>query len=69
MDAEGLHLVRWRRLALVSSVLLAAFAAVHLIDDCLYDIPRGFNLPILATEALSLVFMASLVGLTQPVLA
>jgi hypothetical protein len=47
----------------VSAVAFAAFSAVHLIDDFLYDVPHEFNLSVSTTLLLALVYMAALVGL------
>ena len=53
----------WHRLTLAAAVSFAAFSAVHLIDDFLFDVPRQFHLSVQFTELLALVFMAALVGL------
>jgi hypothetical protein len=54
---------RWHSLSIVSAVAFAAFSAVHLIDDFLFDVPLEFHLSVPLTELLALAFMASLVGL------
>ena len=54
---------KWHNPAIASAVALAAFSAVHLIDDFLADVPLEFNLSAEATELLALAYMIALVGL------
>jgi hypothetical protein len=58
-----LKLSKWHSPALVSAVAFAAFSAVHLIDDFLYDVPHEFHLSVPTTLLLALAYMAALVGL------
>ena len=53
----------WHSPAIVSAVAFAAFSAVHLIDDFLYDVPLEFHLSVPITLLLALAYMAALVGL------
>ena len=54
---------KWHSPAIVSAVAFAAFSAVHLIDDFLYDVPLEFHLSVPITLLLALAYMAALVGL------
>ncbi len=54
---------KWHSPAVVSAVAFAAFSAVHLIDDFLYDVPLEFHLTVPTTLLLALAYMAALVGL------
>ena len=54
---------KWNSPAIVSAVAFAAFSAVHLIDDFLYDVPLEFHLSVPMTLLLALAYMAALVGL------
>ena len=54
---------KWHSPAIVSAVVFAAFSAVHLIDDFLYDVPLEFHLSVPITLLLTLAYMATLVGL------
>jgi len=58
-----MKLSKWHSPALVSAVAFAAFSAVHLIDDFLYDVPNEFHLGVPTTLVLALAYMAALVGL------
>jgi hypothetical protein len=54
---------KWHTLTIVSAVAFAAFSAVHLIDDFLFDVPLEFHLSVPFTLLLALAYMAALVGL------
>jgi hypothetical protein len=54
---------RWHSPAIVSAVAFAAFSAVHLIDDFLFDVPLEFHLSVAFTLLLAWAYMAALVGL------
>jgi uncharacterized oligopeptide transporter (OPT) family protein len=54
---------KWLTLTIVSAVAFAAFSAVHLIDDFLFDVPLEFHLSVPFTLLLALAYMAALVGL------
>lgn len=54
---------RWHRATIAFAVVFAAFSAVHLIDDFLFDVPSEFHLSVGSTELLALVFMTALIGL------
>ena len=54
---------KWHSPAIVSAVAFAAFSAVHLIDDFLFDVPDEFHLSVTTTLWLALAYMAALVGL------
>jgi hypothetical protein len=53
----------WKKLTIVSSVAMAGFSTVHLIDDFLFQVPQEFNLTVPFTQVLSLAYMIGLVGL------
>ena len=42
---------------------IAAFSAIHLIDDFLIGVPAEFNLTVPVTLLLAFAYMAALVGL------
>ena len=54
---------KWHSPTIISAVAFAAFSAVHLIDDFLFDVPLEFHLSVPFTLLLALAFMAALVGL------
>ena len=54
---------KWHSPTIVSAVAFAAFSAVDLIDDFLFDVPLEFNLTVPFTLLLALAYMAALVGL------
>lgn len=54
----------WHGLAIGSSVLFSGFAAAHLIDDFVWDVPAEFHLTVSVTLWLAFLFVCSLVGLT-----
>ena len=54
---------KWHWPAIASAVSFAAFSAVHLIDDFLFDVPLEFHLSVPFTLLLALAYMVALVGL------
>ena len=54
---------KWHWPTIISAVAFAAFSAVHLIDDFLFDVPLEFHLSVPFTLLLALAYMAALVGL------
>jgi hypothetical protein len=54
---------RWHSPTIVSAVAFAAFSAVHLVDDFLFDVPLEFHLSVPFTLLLAWAYMAALVGL------
>ena len=53
----------WRNWTIGAGLVLVFFAAPHLIDDFLYDIPAEFGISIWFTQVLAGIFHLQLVGL------